>query len=145
LAAGEDERSLHPESPESLHRSLRRAGRQPQRAAGSADSGLAGGTHGAGRRDRKNLPRRGDTAPGTERCTEPRTGRRRSVLRTAGHASTPMSRRELKQVGRGLAFLSPWLLGFLAFTLLPIGLLLYYSLCDYSLLQPPLYLGVENY
>jgi len=46
---------------------------------------------------------------------------------------------------RGLVFLSPWLIGFFAFTLVPIALSLYYSFCDYSLLQPPLFKGLNNY
>jgi multiple sugar transport system permease protein len=35
--------------------------------------------------------------------------------------------------------------GFVAFTALPVGLCLYYSFCDYSLLKPPMYRGLENY
>jgi multiple sugar transport system permease protein len=46
---------------------------------------------------------------------------------------------------RGMAFLSPWLIGFFAFTLIPIVMSLYYSFCDYSLLQPPLFKGLQNY
>ncbi len=46
---------------------------------------------------------------------------------------------------RGLAFLSPWLIGFLVFTLTPVALSFYYSLCDYSLLQEPYYKGLGNY
>jgi multiple sugar transport system permease protein len=34
---------------------------------------------------------------------------------------------------------------FLLFTFLPIVLSFYYSLCDYSLLQKPLYTGLDNY
>jgi multiple sugar transport system permease protein len=52
---------------------------------------------------------------------------------------------ETRAVLRGLAFLSPWLIGFFAFTLIPIVLSLYYSFCDYSLIQPPLYKGMSNY
>jgi multiple sugar transport system permease protein len=52
---------------------------------------------------------------------------------------------ERAQLGKGLGFLSPWLVGFLLFTLLPVGLSFYYSLCDYSLLQPPLFVGADNY
>jgi multiple sugar transport system permease protein len=44
-----------------------------------------------------------------------------------------------------MAFLSPWLIGFFAFTLVPVVLSLYYSFCDYSLLQPPLFKGLRNY
>src|SRR3954454_591398 len=46
---------------------------------------------------------------------------------------------------KGMAFLSPWLAGFLAFTLVPVAVSLYLSFCDYSGLQPPLFRGLENY
>jgi multiple sugar transport system permease protein len=46
---------------------------------------------------------------------------------------------------KGMAFLSPWLIGFFVFMLLPIGLSLYYSFCDYSILQPPVVCGWDNY
>jgi multiple sugar transport system permease protein len=44
-----------------------------------------------------------------------------------------------------MAFLSPWLIGFVLFSLLPISLLFYYSFCRYDLLQPPHYVGMRNY
>ncbi|HVT90525.1 MAG TPA: sugar ABC transporter permease [Tepidisphaeraceae bacterium] len=56
-----------------------------------------------------------------------------------------MTRTDARQLGKGLAFVSPWLVGFLLFMLLPIVLSFYYSLCDYTLLQPPLFVGLENY
>jgi multiple sugar transport system permease protein len=56
-----------------------------------------------------------------------------------------MRPREWQSLGKGLGFLSPWLFGFLVFTILPVGLSFYYSLCDYSLLQPPLFVGLANY
>jgi multiple sugar transport system permease protein len=56
-----------------------------------------------------------------------------------------MTRGDWIQLGKGLAFLSPWLIGFTGLLALPIGLSLYYSLCDYSLLQPPAYIGLSNY
>src|SRR5437016_6176971 len=55
------------------------------------------------------------------------------------------SRSEIRALLKGLGFLSPWLVGFVAFTLVPIALSLYYSFCRYSLLQPPLFKGMENY
>lgn len=55
------------------------------------------------------------------------------------------ARTEIRALARGLAFLSPWLIGFCAFTIIPIGLSLYYSFCDYTLLQPPLFKGFANY
>ena len=54
-------------------------------------------------------------------------------------------RHESHALVRGLAFISPWLIGFLAFTLVPVALSLYYSFTDYTLLQPPLYTGLDNY
>jgi multiple sugar transport system permease protein len=45
----------------------------------------------------------------------------------------------------GLLFISPWLLGFLVFTLYPILSSLYYSFCDYRVLSPPQWVGVRNY
>jgi multiple sugar transport system permease protein len=55
------------------------------------------------------------------------------------------SQSELHNFLRGMAFLSPWIVGFLAFTLIPVALSLYYSFCDYSLLQPPLFKHLANY
>lgn len=55
------------------------------------------------------------------------------------------ARREIRQLLKGLAFISPWLAGLLAFTLVPAGLALYYSLCRFNLLQPPQYIGLHNY
>lgn len=58
---------------------------------------------------------------------------------------TPATRGELKRLGLGLGFISPWLVGFLGFMLVPVGLSLYYSFCDYNLLQPPVAVGWANY
>src|SRR5687768_3096227 len=56
-----------------------------------------------------------------------------------------MPRNEIRNTAKGLAFISPWLVGFCVFTLTPIVLSLYYSFCDYSLLQKPVWRGLENY
>jgi multiple sugar transport system permease protein len=53
--------------------------------------------------------------------------------------------RELRLICKGGAFLSPWLIGFGVFTLVPLALVCYYSLCRFTLLQPPKYVGVQNY
>ena len=52
---------------------------------------------------------------------------------------------DTREAVKGYAFISPWIVGFLAFTLIPVALSLYYSFCDYSLLQPPIFRGLENY
>jgi len=54
-------------------------------------------------------------------------------------------KRETHQFAKGMAFLAPWLIGFLIFTVAPIALSFYYSLCRFSLLQPPRFIGVRNY
>jgi len=45
----------------------------------------------------------------------------------------------------GLAFVSPWLLGFLVFTAYPVCASLYYSFCDYDVLSRPVWVGLLNY
>ncbi|MFT3684679.1 MAG: sugar ABC transporter permease [Phycisphaerales bacterium] len=48
-------------------------------------------------------------------------------------------------MGPGLAWTSPWLIGGAVFILLPMALSLYFSMTDYSLLEPPMWVGGENY
>lgn len=55
------------------------------------------------------------------------------------------SRQERKNLLIGLLFASPWIIGFLAFTLIPIGSSLYYSFTRFDLLRPPVFLGADNY
>lgn len=45
----------------------------------------------------------------------------------------------------GLLFTSPWLVGSAVFMFLPMALSLYYSMTDYSILEPPLWVGADNY
>ena len=52
---------------------------------------------------------------------------------------------ELRQAGKGLAFLAPWLFGYIVLTLIPVAMSAYFSLTDYSLLQKPAFVGLENY
>ena len=58
----------------------------------------------------------------------------------------PIARREMKQ---GLAFLSPWIIGFLAFTLIPIIASLAFSFMDLQIsdgiLSKPKFVGFKNY
>jgi len=53
--------------------------------------------------------------------------------------------KEVKRSLRGLLFVSPWLLGFVLFTIYPIGASLYYSLTRYDVLRPPKFVGFANY
>lgn len=45
----------------------------------------------------------------------------------------------------GLAWTSPWLVGFAVFLFVPMALSLWYSFTDYPLLKPPVYIGMDNY
>lgn len=45
----------------------------------------------------------------------------------------------------GLAFTSPFIIGFLLFMIVPMRISLYYSLCDYNILSAPVFVGLKNY
>ena len=44
-----------------------------------------------------------------------------------------------------LIFLFPWLVGFIGYSIYPIIISLYYSFCQYDVLQIPMYIGFNNY
>jgi ABC-type sugar transport system permease subunit len=46
---------------------------------------------------------------------------------------------------KGLAFISPWIVGYAAFTLYPIIASGYYSLTRYDVIRPARFIGLENY
>ncbi len=45
----------------------------------------------------------------------------------------------------GLLFASPWAIGFLVFLAYPLIASIYFSFCDYSVLKPPVWIGLDNY
>jgi multiple sugar transport system permease protein len=51
----------------------------------------------------------------------------------------------MREMLTGLLWVSPWLIGSGLFVMLPMAMSLYYSLTDYPLLEPPLYVGLDNY
>jgi multiple sugar transport system permease protein len=55
------------------------------------------------------------------------------------------TRRELRKLAVGLAFISPWIVGFLGFTVYPLLSSFYYSLTDYNLFASPEWVGLANY
>ncbi len=55
---------------------------------------------------------------------------------------TSLERRNLRL---GLLFISPWLLGFLAFTVFPVVASVFFSFCDYDVLSEPVWVGGQNY
>ena len=42
-------------------------------------------------------------------------------------------------------FLLPWIVGFLSLTFVPMVMSFYYSFTNYNLLQPPKFIGIDNY
>ena len=63
---------------------------------------------------------------------------------------TLMNRRKISRTVKrkillGLIFISPWLIGFVLFTIYPLISSMYYSLTNYDLLRPPVFVGMENY
>lgn len=56
-----------------------------------------------------------------------------------------MTRAERRNELLGLFFISPWLIGFLAFTLYPLLSSAYYSFHRYDLMRKPIFIGVRNY
>ena len=52
---------------------------------------------------------------------------------------------EWGDVGKGLFFLSPWMFGYLVFTITPIIMTVYFSFSEYSVLEPPVWVGAQNY
>jgi multiple sugar transport system permease protein len=60
--------------------------------------------------------------------------------RRGRHVST-----KLRSLLLGLLFISPWLVGFLLFTVYPLASSAYYSLTRYDLLKPPTFIGLDNY
>ena len=56
-----------------------------------------------------------------------------------------MNRHELRRLGIGLLFISPWVIGFLTFGLYPIAMAFLYSFNDYDVLRDPVWVGTLNY
>jgi multiple sugar transport system permease protein len=52
---------------------------------------------------------------------------------------------ERRRILLGLVFCAPWLIGLCVFMLYPLVAALYYSLCDYSVLLPAVFIGLDNY
>jgi multiple sugar transport system permease protein len=53
--------------------------------------------------------------------------------------------KQLRHTLTGLAWVSPWLVGFILFMAFPAAMSFYYSLTDYRLLEAPLWIGLSNY
>lgn len=51
----------------------------------------------------------------------------------------------IKHNWAGFFFLGPWIIGMIAFTIIPIIVSLYLSFTDYNILTPPKWIGLDNY
>jgi ABC-type sugar transport system permease subunit/ABC-type glycerol-3-phosphate transport system substrate-binding protein len=69
----------------------------------------------------------------------------RDRARTRAVMGTRRSARSNASLVKGLFFLSPWLGGLLVFVLYPVTSSIVYSLCDYSVLTEPRFVGLSNY
>ena len=56
-----------------------------------------------------------------------------------------MTRGEKHHLRLGLLFISPWIGGFLLLCVYPLASTIIYSLCDYSVLSKPVFVGAANY
>jgi multiple sugar transport system permease protein len=56
-----------------------------------------------------------------------------------------MSNLQKQNLRNGMLFISPWIIGFSVFLAYPILTSFYYSLCNFSVLQPPRFVGLANY
>lgn len=50
-----------------------------------------------------------------------------------------------KEKTAGVVFCMPFIIGFLVFLIVPMGISLYYSFCDYDILSPAEFVGFKNY
>jgi multiple sugar transport system permease protein len=60
-------------------------------------------------------------------------------------ARQKLSRKERKNLMKGLLFISPWIIGFLVFSVYPTVYSIGLSFVRYSGFQPPVWLGLQNY
>ena len=66
-------------------------------------------------------------------------------MKGVGGRPPRLSRRERRSLLIGLAFVSPWLLGFLLFTAYPVIASLAFSFTDYNVVSAPRFVGWRNY
>jgi multiple sugar transport system permease protein len=65
--------------------------------------------------------------------------------RFTGNKMGKITKTERRNLFLGLAFISPWIIGFLLLTVYPLVASLYYSFTRYDLLRPEIFIGLDNY
>src|SRR6266849_4603778 len=68
-----------------------------------------------------------------------------TITATSPRIRFQMSKPQVRSLAKGLLFISPALLGLALFAIVPMIQSLYYSFTDYNILQPPFWVGLENY
>ncbi len=68
----------------------------------------------------------------------------RAVGRVSTRSASRRRRRNVNNIA-GYLFISPWLIGFLVFTLIPMLASLYFAFTDYSILSAPRWVGLANF
>lgn len=69
-------------------------------------------------------------------------------MRTSGDSPPPArgwTRAEKRRTLTALAFISPWIIGFLVFTVYPAAASFFFSFTDYDVMSKPVYVGALNY
>jgi len=56
-----------------------------------------------------------------------------------------ISKQSRRNFLNGVLFASPWIIGFFAWTVYPVGASLYYSFMRYDIMRPPRFIGLTNY
>ena len=68
-----------------------------------------------------------------------------AVTRVRTRQGGRRSPNEVRNILKGLLFISPWLLGFFVFTIYPIVASFYYSFTRYDIISEPHWIGLANY
>lgn len=56
-----------------------------------------------------------------------------------------MTRLRSPELLHGLLWISPWIVGTILFLIVPVAMSIYFSLTEYSLLETPVFVGLDNY
>lgn len=67
------------------------------------------------------------------------------MMKTTTTKSRIPIKAKTKEALIAMIFIAPWVIGLFVFTLVPICSSFYYSLCDYTVLNPPQFIGLDNY
>ena len=68
-----------------------------------------------------------------------------SLAQKAGPRRHKMSRLQVREARTGLLFVLPWLVGLILFTAYPLLATLFLAFTDYSVLEPPRWVGLQNF